>query len=100
VITIPFRIFNEEEPVRICLVNGKQKYYDAITDEEGRGYYDKHPNFKYVGKGIVYSINGILQSDADTHIFFVKKDNPMLLNETSVPTYSDYLRKINKKRGR
>lgn len=52
------------------LDNGEIREYDACSDNK-RAYNAKH--FKLIGRGTVYSVNGVLQEFTHKQYFFTKK---------------------------
>ena len=59
-----------ESPITICeLEGGERVRYDACSSK-GESAYDEWP-FKYIGKGKIYSVDGVKQSGEGTFWFFV-----------------------------
>lgn len=57
------------DPIRVAVIDDKQKPYDACSIK--RDAYD--PNkFRYIGKGVIYSIDGVTQLSTIEYFFFKK----------------------------
>lgn len=55
----------------LCKINGKIMPYDACSEVPNA--YDKKA-FRYIGKGKIYSVNGVLQSGIIDCHFWVYRD--------------------------
>lgn len=56
----------------ICLLeNGETAHYDAAHSTGEQVYNPEH--FKFIGKGVIYSIQGVLQNSDDMCWFYIRK---------------------------
>jgi len=56
----------QQEPIRIAkLENGEEVPYDLCSENN-----DGHPNFKYIGFGTIWTINGVNQNSERKYHFF------------------------------
>ena len=59
----------KEDYIRIAkLENGDEVPYDLCSENN-----DSHPNFKYIGFGAIWTINGINQNSEKKYHFFKRK---------------------------
>ncbi len=59
----------QQEPIRIAkLENGEDVQYDLCSENN-----EGHPNFEYIGPGIIWTINGINQNSTTKRHFFKRK---------------------------
>jgi len=68
-------IFDVEETKGICLIDGKQYEYKGCSSSalnEAKEYYKKFYPI-YMGKGTIYSINGVKQNGDEILHFFTKE---------------------------
>lgn len=63
--------------VRKALIDGEEVFYDICIDIEETlsDYLAMNMSLKYIGRGKVYSINGIVQGSDNDYFFFVKNSN-------------------------
>lgn len=57
-----------------CVINNVRQEYDACAEgdlENAKKYYGK--NFKYIGSGTVYFINGTKNEESELHHYFIHK---------------------------
>lgn len=61
-----------------CLIDGKVYYYNYARDVSEI----PSPNFKYIGCGTIYEINGVKQCGKSKHHFFISiKKNELRINK-------------------
>lgn len=61
----------DKETVKICLVDGRLYFYDACSTNQ---FYHGNPNMVYIGKGVIFSIDGVVQKMGDELLHFYTYD--------------------------
>lgn len=62
---------DESMTKKICLVDGRLYFYD-VCDKEKR--YHKRPDMVYIGEGVIFSIDGVVQKMGDSYLHFYNYD--------------------------
>lgn len=67
-------MLEQKSYMRKCVINGEILDYDVCNAGSLQKAKDYYVNFKYIGTGIIYSINGqVIKSGNEIVHFFVKK---------------------------
>ena len=53
-----------DSPVRIAIVHGEKKHYYSCSKKR-----NAYPNFPYLGYGVIYSVDGVIQSGSEKYHF-------------------------------
>lgn len=68
------RGLDEKEPIRIALIDGKEvKYFACSSRRNTYKKQEKNGHFEYIGKGIIWTIDGVQQS-GNRKLHFWKND--------------------------
>ena len=54
------------------LEDGQMVKYDGCSSEYNIDFYKPEMGWKFIGKGVIYSVNGVRQAMEETKYFFVK----------------------------
>ena len=67
-------IFSSKDNVCMALLeDGRMVEYDGCANESDFSYYRSDYGWKFIGRGVIYSVNnGVRQSMEETRYFFVK----------------------------
>ena len=66
---------NKDSKDNVCealLEDGQMVKYDGCSSEYSIDFYRAEYGWTFIGKGVIYSINGVHQSSKETKYFFVK----------------------------
>lgn len=62
---------NYEDTVCVALINGEQREYYMCSSAEEKPNEDE-AKFEYIGRGTIYTIDGVMQSGEQLYHFFIK----------------------------